>query len=64
MATGFRQRARKKQMEYQIRRLTAVVQAQTEIIAEYLDSNPKLIILHDKNGIPHILPKGLIDEEE
>lgn len=51
-------------MEYQIRRLTAVVQAQTEIIAEYLDSNPKLIILHDKNGIPHILPKGLIDEEE
>jgi len=60
MATGFRERARKKQMEYQIRRLTAVVQAQTKIIAEYRDNNPGLTILTDKNGIPYIT----MDEEE
>ena len=52
MASGFRKRARNNQLQYQLKRLTAMVEAQSKIIAEYKDNTPGLTILHDEKGIP------------
>lgn len=52
MASGFRKRARNNQLHYQVKQLTAMVVAQSKIIAEYKENTPGLTIVRDAKGVP------------
>jgi len=52
MGSGFRKRARNNQLQYQLKQLTAMVEAQSKIIAEYKENTPGLTILRDAKGVP------------